>query len=138
MDSWIRDYKYDPKEESWCCMTLSIPVMHTGVDPQSMIELELKNSVVHQVPSIKKAFLNTEKSQLLLRTEGVNFDYIMRYDHILELNKLFSNDIQAVAERFGIEAAMKTIIRVRLQRPWSWQVSWAFIIYRFSFYFALG
>ena len=113
MDTWIRDYKYDAKGESWCRLTFSVPVSDVVVDPNSVIEAELKKSVLYQVPSIKRAFLIRDKDKLIMKTEGVNFDYLMRFDKILDMTKLFSNDIQAVAGRFGIEAAMKTIIRVR-------------------------
>lgn len=107
------DYKYDPKEDSWCRLTVAIPVTNSVLDPQSLIETELKRAVLHQASKIKKSFINRGKDGVLrLVTEGVNFDYLVRFDRVLQLEKLFSNDIQAVASRFGVEAAAKTIIRV--------------------------
>ena len=110
------DYKYDAKEDSWCRLTVAIPVTNSVLDPQSLIEAELKKAVLHQAPSIKKSFLTRGKDGVLrLITEGVNFDYLLRHSEVLQLDRLFSNDIQefqGVASRFGIEAAAKTIIRV--------------------------
>ncbi|XP_055332265.1 DNA-directed RNA polymerase I subunit RPA1-like isoform X2 [Paramacrobiotus metropolitanus] len=112
VDSWVKNYRYDPEENNWCRLTLAIPMSSAAADPQSLIESELKKCVVHQVANIRKAFLAKEKNGVvMLRTEGVNFDYMMQFDEIVDLNRLMSNDIQAVAERFGIEAAAKTIIR---------------------------
>ncbi|OQV18278.1 DNA-directed RNA polymerase I subunit RPA1 [Hypsibius exemplaris] len=112
LDKWIMEYSYDAEDESWCRVTIAIPISNSVLDPQSLIETELKRAVVYQAPSIKKSFLTRDKAGvLLLQTEGVNFDYLLRYDRVLEVDKLFSNDIQAVAGRFGIEAAARTVIR---------------------------
>lgn len=45
-----------------------------------------------------------------LTTEGVNIRNMYNYDKILDLNKLLTNDIHAVAKIYGIEAANKVII----------------------------
>lgn len=112
LDPWVINYKYDAKSENWCRLSFSVPVSDFVVDPQSVIEAELKRSILYSVPNIKRAFLTRDKHKLVMKTEGVNFDYLMKFDKILDMTKLFSNDIQAVSGRFGIEAAMKTIIRV--------------------------
>ena len=35
-----------------------------------------------------------------------------KYDDILDLNKLYTNDIHAIQQTYGIEAANKAIIKV--------------------------
>ena len=41
---------------------------------------------------------------------------LYKYDQILDLNRLYSNDIHAIADTYGIEAASKVIIKVNLWR----------------------
>lgn len=36
---------------------------------------------------------------------------LFKHEHLLDLNKLYSNDVQAVAETYGIEAANRVIVR---------------------------
>ena len=36
-----------------------------------------------------------------------------RYDHMLDLNKVYTNDIHQMVSYYGIEAAVQVIIRVR-------------------------
>ena len=40
---------------------------------------------------------------------------LYKYDQILDLNSLYSNDIHAIADTYGIEAANKVIIKVNLK-----------------------
>ena len=39
-----------------------------------------------------------------------------KHDRILNLNKLYTNHIHAIAETYGIEAACKVIIKVCIRR----------------------
>lgn len=45
---------------------------------------------------------------------------IFLYADILDLNRLYSNDIHAIANMYGIEAANKVIIKVRFK----WEQMW--------------
>lgn len=37
------------------------------------------------------------------------------YDKVLDLNKLYTNDIHALANTYGIEAASKALIKVHME-----------------------
>jgi DNA-directed RNA polymerase I subunit RPA1 len=37
---------------------------------------------------------------------------MFKYDRLLNLNKLYSNDIHKIADIYGIEAARKVIVKV--------------------------
>lgn len=39
---------------------------------------------------------------------------MFKYNKLLDLNKLYSNDIHKVAETYGIEAAAKVIVKVHV------------------------
>jgi DNA-directed RNA polymerase, beta'' subunit/160 kD subunit len=47
----------------------------------------------------------------LLKTDGINVNFISQYRHLLDLNKLYVNDIHYMASTYGIEAANRVIIR---------------------------
>lgn len=48
----------------------------------------------------------------MLQTEGVNFEEMFKYDDIIDMKRISSNDIYAISQVFGIEAATKAIVRV--------------------------
>ena len=75
-------------------------------------------SVVWETPHIKKGFLlesnePEERGLWYLKTDGVNLQELWRYCSILDLNKVYTNNIHAMANTYGIEAACKAIIKVR-------------------------
>mmetsp|Transcript_24066 Transcript_24066/g.48601 ORF Transcript_24066/g.48601 Transcript_24066/m.48601 type:complete len:358 (-) Transcript_24066:353-1426(-) len=58
---------------------------------------------IRNVPRISNCFLDyTEK---ILHTAGVNFFALWQYEDIIDVNKIFSNDIYGVLVTYGIEAA---------------------------------
>lgn len=77
---------------------------------QALRETAMK-SVIHEIKNIRRAITNKEKDVLFLKTEGINILQMFKYDHLLDLNKLYSNDIHAMARTYGIEAANKVIIK---------------------------
>ena len=49
-----------------------------------------------------------------LKTDGVNLQELWNHADVLDLTKAYTNDIHAMAETYGIEAAYQAIIRVRM------------------------
>lgn len=77
----------------------------------------LFQAVVHETPSIKKGYLSEssepgEKGLWRLKTDGVNLQVLWRYADVLNLKQAYTNNIHAMANAYGIEAACKTIIKV--------------------------
>jgi DNA-directed RNA polymerase I subunit RPA1 len=77
----------------------------------------LPQSVVWETPSIKKGFLSEssepgEAGLWRLKTDGVNLQEMWRHEDVLDLNRVYTNNIHAMAEVYGIEAAYKAIIKV--------------------------
>lgn len=48
----------------------------------------------------------------MLQTEGVNFQEMFKYDDIIDMQRIYSNDIYAISQVFGIEAATRAIVKV--------------------------
>lgn len=52
-----------------------------------------------------------QNDQLYLKTDGINIYAMTKYSKILDLNRLYSNDIYAISQTYGIEAASRVIVK---------------------------
>lgn len=104
------NYSFDTKHYKWCELTVLFPISFLRVDLSQALREAAMKSVIHEIKNIKRAITNKEKNVLFLKTEGINILQMFKYNHLLDLNKLYSNDIHAIANTYGIEAANKVII----------------------------
>lgn len=108
----VLKYSYDTKKEEWCEITLQFNIMDSKIDLPSMIDQDVRSMVLHEVPGITRCFLSTDKDgEIHLKTEGINILEIYKYSDFLDISRLYSNDIHGMAERYGIEAAGRVIIK---------------------------
>uniref|UniRef100_A0A7M4DXU4 DNA-directed RNA polymerase n=1 Tax=Crocodylus porosus TaxID=8502 RepID=A0A7M4DXU4_CROPO len=110
----IENYEYDVENELWCEVSLKLPLMKAYFDLSSFLESLMQNTVVHETKGITRCFLNesTNKKgerELILNTEGINLSELFKYSDVLDLSRLYSNDIHAMAKTYGIEAALRVI-----------------------------
>lgn len=105
------NYAFDTQLHQWCELTVLFPISFLRVDLSQALRETATKSVIHEVKNIKRAITNKEKDVLYLKTEGINILQMFKYSHLLDLNKLYSNDIHAIANTYGIEAANKVIIK---------------------------
>merc|ERR1712066_642149 len=62
--------------------------------------------------NIRRGFIvQNEKGEDCLQTEGVNIDAIFKYESVLDLTRLYCNNVHDMARYYGIEAANKTIVQ---------------------------
>uniref|UniRef100_A0A1A9URF5 DNA-directed RNA polymerase n=1 Tax=Glossina austeni TaxID=7395 RepID=A0A1A9URF5_GLOAU len=52
-----------------------------------------------------------DEGEQVLKTDGVNIVGMFKHSNILEINRIYSNDIHAMAKTYGIEAAVQVIIQ---------------------------
>lgn len=109
----VSEYKYDTVKEQWCEVTLGLPIKIGRIDMSSKLREICNSSVVHEVPGIKRAIIQPGRNggTPVLRTDGLNIAEIYSYDKLLDLNRLFTNDIHAMALTYGIEAASRVIVK---------------------------
>ena len=74
--------------------------------------------MVWETPNIRKGFLaeSTEPGEAgiwRLKTDGVNLQELWHHEMVLDLDRVYTNNIHAMAAVYGIEAACKAIIKVR-------------------------
>ncbi|KAL0271516.1 UNVERIFIED_CONTAM: hypothetical protein PYX00_008585 [Menopon gallinae] len=107
----VKSYKFDVAKEEWCEMMLGIPVSLSHIDFSSILREICEKAVIYNVPNVKRAILNKNKEgNLALKTEGINLIEIHKYHKVLDLNKVYTNDIHEMARVYGIEAAARIIV----------------------------
>ncbi|XP_054680311.1 DNA-directed RNA polymerase I subunit RPA1 isoform X3 [Grus americana] len=112
----IQDYTFDTENELWCEVSLTLPLMKVYFDLSSLLVSLARSTVIHEVKGITRCVLNEStnkqgEKELVLHTEGINLAELFRYSDILDLNRLYSNDIHAIAKNYGIESALRVIIK---------------------------
>lgn len=115
-NTWVLEYDYDDVKEEWCTFTFQLELKGSKFDFASMVEEESAKAIFHSVPNITRAFLVKDMKDKsgcgkMLQTEGVNFVEMFRYGEIIDLKRIYSNDVHAIANTFGIEAARTAIAR---------------------------
>ncbi|XP_059057575.1 DNA-directed RNA polymerase I subunit RPA1 [Achroia grisella] len=105
------NYSFDTNNHQWCEITVLFPVSFLKVDLSQALRETAMKSTIYEVKNIKRAITTKEKDVWYIKTEGINILQMFKYNDLLDLNKLYSNDIHAIANTYGIEAANKVIIK---------------------------
>lgn len=109
----VIEYSYDTEHELWCQLTIRAAT-RSQCDIQAVVRQAAEQGVVRHVAGITRAFIiddQGEEGGRQLVTEGVNLLHVLRYDRLLDLSRLYCNDLHALAARFGVEAASRAIVR---------------------------
>ncbi|KAL4660961.1 DNA-directed RNA polymerase I subunit RPA1 [Arapaima gigas] len=114
LSSAVQSYRYDSEHGLWCEVTLALPISKVHVDLASLIVSQAQTAIVHEVKGITRCLLNEVSNaqgekELVLNTEGINLQEILKYSKILDLNRLYSNEVHAMASMYGIEVALRVI-----------------------------
>lgn len=78
----------------------------------SILKTVAKQSIIWEVPKINRAITYNQNDELFLKTDGINITEMFKYSEILDLNRLYSNDMKGFARTYGIEAAGRIIVKV--------------------------
>ncbi|XP_042625626.1 DNA-directed RNA polymerase I subunit RPA1-like [Cyprinus carpio] len=113
LSSAIEDYKYDTKNGLWCELTMVLPLTKVHFDLTSVVVKQAQNAVI-KTKGITRCLLNEVttkegKKEMVLNTEGINMHEMFRHADILDLNRLYSNEVHAMANTYGIEVALRVI-----------------------------
>ncbi|XP_030595949.1 DNA-directed RNA polymerase I subunit RPA1 isoform X2 [Archocentrus centrarchus] len=113
-NSAIERYCYDYQHELWCEVDLALPVSKVHFDLTSVLSSLAHNAVIMETKGLTRCLLSetTTKAgekETVLNTEGINMHEIFKYSDILDINRLYSNEVHAMAKTYGIEVALKVI-----------------------------
>lgn len=113
----IDNYDFDDIREEWCSLTLNFRLNDFKIDLATIIQEEAKKAVLHKIGKIDKAFLvknpkaKENEYENLIKTEGVHFQSLIQFSDHFNLNRVYSNDVHAIANTFGIEAGRQAIVQ---------------------------
>lgn len=113
----IDDYDFDDVKEEWCTLTLNFRLSDFKIDLATLLQDEAAKAVLHKIGKIDKAFLVKDSSakegefEQMIKTEGVSFLSLIQFSDLLDLNRIYSNDVHAIANTFGIEAARQALVQ---------------------------
>ncbi|XP_017771574.1 PREDICTED: DNA-directed RNA polymerase I subunit RPA1 [Nicrophorus vespilloides] len=99
------------KDNRWYQIEIMLPIYAKRIDLKSMLREAVQKGVLNQTKGIKRAMIFEEKGRLMLRTEGLNMGSIYQHFRLLDLNKVYINDIVASSRIYGIEAAGRTLVK---------------------------
>ncbi|XP_076632809.1 RNA polymerase I subunit RpI1 [Colletes latitarsis] len=106
------EYDYDKDKYSWCKLTFWLPLQMIKLDLPTIVRNVANKIVLSEVPCIKRAFtFQNNDGDTVLKTDGINIIEMFKYDKLLNLNKLYSNDIYGISQTYGIEAANRVIVK---------------------------
>uniref|UniRef100_A0A915PTK2 DNA-directed RNA polymerase subunit n=1 Tax=Setaria digitata TaxID=48799 RepID=A0A915PTK2_9BILA len=121
----VKDYKFDVKSNRWCIITFQLPLStKTKLDVGAVVERELENFLVWETPGIEKCIVrlenrNDERYQILA-TQGINIQALMKHSDVLDVDTLYSNDLNMIRNNYGIEACGRALVKeiVRVFTPY--------------------
>ncbi|KAM7417105.1 hypothetical protein PAMA_016965 [Pampus argenteus] len=110
----IERYCYDDQHELWCEVDLVLPVSKVHFDLTSVLSALAQNAIIMETKGLTRCLLSenttkTGKKETVLNTEGINMHEMFMHSDILDINRLYSNEVHAMANTYGIEVALKVI-----------------------------
>lgn len=110
----MEGYRYDVEHELWCEVELVLPVSKVHFDLTSVLTTLAQNAVIMETKGLTRCLLSesttrTGEKQTVLNTEGINMHEMFNHGDVLDINRLYSNEVHAMANTYGIEVALKVI-----------------------------
>ncbi|XP_046828533.1 DNA-directed RNA polymerase I subunit RPA1 isoform X2 [Vespa crabro] len=106
--TYALEYECDQAKSLWCRLKFWM----TKIDLPTIIRNVAGKVILWETPDIRRAFtIESSDGETILKTDGINIIEMFKYNEILDLPRLYSNDIYGISQTYGIEAANKVIIR---------------------------
>jgi DNA-directed RNA polymerase I subunit RPA1 len=110
---YLEDYSIKRKKSRFE-MVLKVPVTGRKIMMIPLLQSVAEKFVIKAVKSINKCYVVDDdkgKRPWTVQTEGVNFQDIWAMRDMIDVNNIQCNDIYAVLQTFGVEAARRTIVQ---------------------------
>jgi DNA-directed RNA polymerase I subunit RPA1 len=117
----VSNTKFD-KNGKWCEITFEYAASTAKLLMLHLVEDACNFATIQVIPGIANCLLSKEKGPrdpvtglesdiLVVVTEGENLVAMRDYQHIIDPNRLFTNDIAAMLRLYGVEACRASIVR---------------------------
>lgn len=116
----IFDFKFDDKKGAYCEITFEFPLAAPKLLVLHHVEAAAEFATIHVIPGITSAMVSKEDGKdasgkkidvPVVVTEGSNLLAIREFHDIVDVNRVFTNDIVAMLQLYGVEACRATIVR---------------------------
>ncbi|KAI9199874.1 uncharacterized protein BJ171DRAFT_199397 [Polychytrium aggregatum] len=112
---FVHGYRFDKKEGRWCEIDLRFPADTRKLLMVAIVENVCEKVVLHEVPKIAKCYPLPNESEsdtsLNLGTEGCNLSGMWDFSSVIDVHRIYTNDIAAILRTYGVEAARAAIIQ---------------------------
>ncbi|KAF4522079.1 hypothetical protein B566_EDAN004063 [Ephemera danica] len=110
--AFVQSYDYDVKKELSCEVIMGVSLDCKKIDMANVLRETAKKAIIWQVPNINKAFTyRNAEQELILKVDGMNIAEMFKYHNLLDLNRLYTNDIHAFSQIYGIECARRVLVK---------------------------
>jgi len=111
----VTNFSCDERDGGWCNFTLEYAANTPKLLMLKLVETAVKKTVIQQIPSVGTCTLELPKegvkdSRMVIHTEGVNLRAMQKYSDFIDPHKISTNDVAAVLDVYGVEAARATIV----------------------------
>lgn len=112
---YCKNFVFDDDNGAWCQIDLVFPSNTKKILMVGLIEESCARTVVHEIKGIQTCFeyVNPTENDTSkrLQTEGVNLRGMWPFADIIDVNYIDTNDIGAILNTYGVEAARNAIIK---------------------------
>lgn len=112
-NEFSQQYRTDKENHLWCELSFDLNTTYKNVDLSIVLKEVARKSVIVEVPHIRRAITYNRDDDVFLKTDGINIIETFKYMEMLDLNRLYTNQIHAMARTYGIEAAARVVVKVR-------------------------
>ncbi|RGP66425.1 DNA-directed rna polymerase i subunit rpa1 [Fusarium longipes] len=113
----VTEFTFDEKNGTDCSFTLEFDSAIPKVLMLNLVQDAVKKTVIQEISGVGSCTLVEEKDEVtnelvkVIHTAGVNLQAMQRYSDFINPNKIRTNDIAAVLEIYGVEAARQNIVQ---------------------------
>ena len=117
----VTQFAFDEQAAQWCKIRFEYDVSTAKMLLLPLVENACHNAVIQSIPGLRTCTYTHEdakdpatgkKTKIpIVITDGVNLPAMHEYQSILNPHRIFTNDIAAMLEYYGVEACRATVIR---------------------------
>ena len=117
----VTNFTFDEQAAQWCKIQFEYDVSTAKMLLLPLLENACRSAVIQSIPGLGSCAYTHEdgsdprtgqKAKIpIVITEGVNLPAMHEYQSVLNPHRIFTNDIAAMLDHYGVEACRATIIR---------------------------
>lgn len=117
----VTSFTFDDQNAQWCKIQFEYDISTAKLLLLPLVEEACHNAVIQSIPGLSRCTFTHDKQYdptkgqkvdiPVVITQGVNLQAMHDYQAIINPHRIFTNDIAAMLDHYGVEACRATIIR---------------------------